>query len=426
MDVVSSPSIRSLPGSSFRCSSLPPTQAGLTVDGDDLNPISQVEPGFGRLEFAGCVLTALPYRLRPGAHALVLEPRGGFEVLVALSEGAQRVDVVEPNPLVIAAVRAQGDWAGSLYDDPRVTVTSEEARAFVRRSRARYDVVTLALTSGYHPVTSGAYSLAEDYRTTQQAMDDYLSRLREGGLLVLTRWLQTPPSEELRAFALAVEAVERSGGQPEASIVALRSYQHMLILVRRGAFSVAELAAVRAFAEPRSFDLVYLPDLRPDEINRHNVLPEPVYETACAQVLDADDRATLYRDYPFDIRPPDDDWPFFGHFFRWRQVDQALAQAGHVWQPFGGVGYFVLLGLLALALVASGVLVVLPLAARQRAELQAGRLLGAGLVYMTLLGLGYLCVELPLLQRFILFLGHPAYALATVLFALLLFSGWAA
>ena len=49
--------------------------------------------------------------------------------------------------------------------------------------------------------------------------------------------------------------------------------------------------------------------------------------------------------------------------------------------------------------------------------------MGATLGYFALLGLGYLCVEIPLLQRFILFLGHPAYAMAMVLFTLLLFSG---
>ncbi len=39
------------------------------------------------------------------------------------------------------------------------------------------------------------------------------------------------------------------------------------------------------------------------------------------------------------------------------------------------------------------------------------------------LGLAFMLVEIPLLQRFILFLGHPAYAMAGVLGALLLFSG---
>ena len=431
VDVVRSTSIRGLPGSGFRCSVQPPPQLGLTVDGDSLSPISHVSPGFTALDFTDCLLTALPYRLRPGAHALVLEPRGGFDVLVALAEGARAVTAVEANPLIVEAVRAQGEWAGGLYDDPRVTVVLEEGRAYARRTQKRYDVVQLSLTTPQRTVTSGAYSLAEDYCYTVEGFSDYLARLDEGGLLVVMRWLQVPPSEAVRAFALSVEAVERAGGDPRASIVALRSYQHMLILVRRGAFTAEELEAIRAFAGPRAFDLVYAPDVRPDEVNRYNVLPQPDYYRACVGLLAAEDRDAWYRAYPFDVTPPDDDRPFFGHFFKWGQAPDVLAMAGHTWQPFGGAGYFVLLALLALALVAAGALILLPLAVRwpfdpaqgKRGGVGRGGLVGATLAYFALLGLGYLCVEIPLLQRFILFLGHPAYAMATVLFALLLFSG---
>ncbi|MGQ9468072.1 MAG: hypothetical protein ACUVSG_10615 [Anaerolineae bacterium] len=104
-------------------------------------------------------------------------------------------------------------------------MVQEEGRAYVRRAQERYDVIVLSLTALQRPVTSGTYSLAEDYRYTVEAFTDYLARLNKGGLLVITRWLQTPLSEEVRAFALAVEAVERSGGDPRASLIALRSYQ---------------------------------------------------------------------------------------------------------------------------------------------------------------------------------------------------------
>lgn len=421
VDVVRSQSIRSLPGSGFACRVPPPAQLGLAVDGDDLVPISQAEPDF-EAAFTDCLLTALPYRLRPGARTLVLEPRGGFDVLVALAEGAQAVTAVEANPLIVAAVREQGAWAGRLYDDPRVTVVIEEGRAYARRTQERYDVVVLSLTASQRPVTSGAYSLSEDYRYTREAFADYLARLDEGGLLVALRWLQTPPSEEVRAFALAVEAVEETGGDPRASVVVLRSYQQALIMARRGAFTPEELDAVRAFADARAFDLVYLPGVRPDEVNRYNVMPEPDYYRVCVGLLEAKDRAAWYRAYPFDVAPPSDDRPFFGHFFKWRQAGAVLALAGHIWQPFGGAGYFVLLALLALAIIAAGTLILLPLAARGARMERKGTVVPT-LAYFALLGLGYLGVEIPLLQRFILFLGHPAYAMATVLFALLLFSG---
>lgn len=428
VDVVRSTAIRSLPGSGFRCSATPPQQLGLTVDGDDLSPISHLEPGFGKLSFTDCVLLALPFRLRPQADALILEPRGGFDVVVALSEGAHHVVVVEPNPLIVAAVQAQGEWAGNLYTDPRVRIVGETGRAFVRRTDAQFDVIVLSLTSAYHPITSGAYSLAEDYRYTVEAFEDYLRRLKPDGILAVMRWLQIPPSECVRAFALAIEASERLGSNPATEIVALRSYQQMLILVRRGPFTNTELELIRSFSAARSFDLVYLPDLRPEEINRHNILREPLYEQVCTALVQTTDRTGWYRDYPFDVRPPIDDRPFFGHFFKWQQTPEVLALAGRTWQPFGGMGYLVLLGLLALAVAAATILVILPLVVRPQKPLNGDimphqRPWGGSLLYAAWLGLGYMLVEIPLLQQLILFLGYPVYALAIVLFTLLLFSG---
>jgi hypothetical protein len=94
----------------------------------------------------------------------------------------------------------------------------------------------------------------------------------------------------------------------------------------------------------------------------------------------------------------------------------------------------VLLAVLALATTAALVIILLPLVVghltgRLRAsEKQLGttgnrRVLAAALAYFGLIGLGFLFVEIPLAQRFILFLGQPVYGLTVVLFSLLLFSG---
>ena len=419
VDVVDSDSIRGLPGSGFQCSLQPPPQRGLTVDGDDLNCIHHVQPGFTNLPYTDCLLQALPHQLRPEAETLVLEPRGGSDVVTALAQSAKHVTVVEANRLIVDAVRAQGEWAGDLYDDDRVRVVVEQGRTYVQRADHQVDVLVLSLNAPHRTVTSGAYSLNEDYRYTIQSFVDYLAMLKPDGLMVVTRWLQVPPSESIRAFALAIESLEQIGAEPRASVVALRSYRQMMILVRRGPFTTTELRAIRTFGDARAFDLVYLPDLRPAEVNRHNVLPEPDYHRACVALLDADDRGAWYDEYPFDVEPPTDDSPFFGHFFKPEQARSVLAMVGHTWQPFGGAGYFVLLILFLIALVSAGVLILAPVAAsrRRRGPLRAT------LIYFALLGLGYLSVEIPLMQRFILFLGSPAYAMATVLFSILLFSG---
>lgn len=418
VDLVKSSSIRSLPGLSYRyLESLPP-EDGLLVDGDDLSPV--VLPGNDR-EFFSYLPAAIAFQLHPHAQALVLEPRGGLDILTALASGAEQVTAVESNPLIIVA-------AGSIYHDPRLRVIPETGRSYTRRSSEHFDVVVLSLASSYHPVNSGAYSLAEDYRYTIEAFRDILARLKPDGWLVITRWLQTPPSECLRAFGIAVAALERSGANPAAQIVAFRGYNTATILVSKSAFNSGQLSAIRQFTSSRAFDLIYAPDIRPDETNRFNVLPEPVYYQAVMALLSAKPREEFYRQYPLAVSPPTDDRPFFGHFFKWSQAGQVLSELGKTWQPFGGAGYFVILALVILASLSAGILILLPvvIARLHRGHGAPDQFFTPGnpyLFYFGLIGFGFMLVEIPLIQRFILFIGQPAYSLATVLFSVLLFSG---
>jgi hypothetical protein len=442
VDVVRSGGIHSAPGLSLAYLDSPPSQLGLFTDGENLSPITATDWDEAELgEFIAYLPTSLPYRLLPGAEVLVIEPKGGLDVLTALENGAASVVAVESNPLVVEAVRESfRDFAGGIYQDARVRVVTEDGRGYVRRMGQRYDLIQISLADSYRPVTSGAYSLSENYLYTQEAFADYLAHLNEGGLLVVSRWLQLPPSEELRVGALAVAALERTGvTHPEKRLVVIRTMRTALLLVKNGEFSVGEIEAVRGFCDEGKFDLIYYPGIQPAEANRYNVLPEPSYYRAFQDLLSAEDRARFCNDYAFEVSPPEDDRPFFFHFFKWSQTPAILQTFGKTWQPFGGSGYFVLVALLVLALLASAVLILVPLLLRRKlpkATLPGGKRTGAVdykstasrvrgriFLYFALLGLGYLFVEIPLMQRFILFLGHPIYAFATTLFALLLFSG---
>lgn len=444
IDRVTSAGIRSLPGLSYLYLQPLPPQQGLFVDGDDLSPVPALDPaGLDEpnppLTFSAFLPSAIAYQLRPGGEALVLQPRGGLEIWVALAQGAGHVTAVEANPLIVQA-------ADGIYGYARVTTVLEEPRSFVRRTADAYDIVALPLTAPYRPIRSGAYSLIEDYVYTTEGFRDYLNCLKPGGMLVVTRWLQQPPSEDLRTLSLAITALRQRGGAPRQQIVAWRGYSTITLLIKESPFTAEELAAIRRFAATRAFDLVYAPDLRAEEINRYNVLPEPTYEQTFASLLQAEDPSAWYTAYPLDVTPPGDDRPFFGHYFRWSQAGQVVAELGKSWQPFGGAGYFVLLLLLAVALAASALLIGLPLLVAGRRERRPraqatppaqvpapGAAIAAlkprppsrwaTLAYFGLLGLGYMLVEIPLVQRFILFLGHPTYALTVVLFALLLSSG---
>ncbi len=412
VDRVASSAIRSAPGLSLSYPGELPKEDGLFVDGDDMSPVLGARDPTG---FTDYLPVALPYQLRPGARVLLLEPRGGLDVQVALSQGATSLVAVVANPLVVQA-------AEEAYDSERVDVRMEDGRSYAHRSSETFDVVHLALGDAYRPLTSGAYGLGERYDLTVEAFEDYLARLEPGGLLVIQRWLQLPPSETLRVGVAAVEALRRAGVEdPAAQLVVLRGLQTGLVLVKNGAFEPYELERIRSFSRQQGLDLVALPGMEEAEANQYNVLAEPLYFRAFQQLLTDPD--VLFSEHPYNVQPTTDDRPFFFHFFKWTQTRAVLEQLGKTWQPWGGSGYFVLVALLGVALLASVALIVLPLGFAKRGAIEMKGPKTKVLIYFGLLGIGFLFVEIPLMQRFILFLGQPIYAFTAVLAALLFFSG---
>ncbi len=450
VEVIRSQGIRSAPGLSFAYPGELPPQLGLLVDGDNLSPISQPsQPAFTRY-----LPLALAFELRPAADTLILEPGGGLAVLTALQNQARSVTVVQSNPTVVEAIsRDFTDFDGHLYRDPRVTVVVDEPRSFLRRTERQFDLIIWPLTDNFRAVTAGAYTLNEDYRYTVEAFADALDHLSPNGLLVVERWLQLPPSESLRLWGTIITSLrqlddrrapsaERREGQ---QLLALRTLQTSLMGAARSPLSTEDLTRIRQFISERQFDLVWLPGLRPEETNHFSVVPGDPYYHTFTELLAAPNPAAFFAAYPYAVAPPSDDHPFFFHFFKWQQIPEILQSLGWSWQPFGGSGYLVLVVLLGLVILLSAGLILLPLVWRNplagagdeggtpwRGQVMKDEISVSSshishptsfLFYFTLLGLGFLFVEIPLLQRFILYLGQPAYAFAAVTSTLLVAAG---
>lgn len=421
LDVVEGTGIHSAPGLSLNYRGGLPPQHALTVDGGNLSPITR-RTAAEDTAFLSHLPSSLPYTIRPRARALIIRPRGGLDVAVALEHDAHKVVVVEDNPLVTHIVGDRyTDFVGGLYDV--VTVRTEAGRTALGRGEETFDIIHLSLAEGYHPLTSGTYSLTENHLYTVEAFTRALARLDEEGVLVVTRWLQDPPSESVRAGALAVAALERAGIQnPEEHLLAFRSWSTMTILVSPSPFGQQDIAQVIADCERLGYDLVHYSGMDISEANRYNVLPEPLYYKDLQKLLHPQKRAAFFAEHLYDVTPPTDDRPFFGHYFRWRQIPRIVAQLGKTWQPFGGSGFLLILVLLGVAVLASAILVILPLAWHgERVPTGPGR--WRMVLYFAALGLGYLFIELPLMQHFILYLGHATFSFIVVLSALLFFSG---
>ena len=427
VDVISSGGLHQAPGLSLTYGQTLPRQMALTVDGDNLTSLTTIASP--EATFTQFLPTAAPFQLLDKPRVLVVEPGGGLDLLTALHHGSSQVTALVTNPIEAALLRGKfASQAGNVYKDPRIKVVVGNPRSYLSQNEDSFNLVVVSLRDAFRPVTAGAYSLSEDHLYTKEAFKAYLRHLAPGGILMSTRWLQTPPSEELRMTATVVEALDEFGVDSlDQRLAALRTIQTFTVLAKKEAFNPGELQQIKVFTESRQMDLSYLPGLRQSDLNRFFVLPSEDYFDGIQRLLDPNQRQQFYRDQVFDIRPTTDDKPFFFHFFRWGQVPDILAHLGRVWQPFGGAGFLIVLIFFAVSFGISTLLILGPFIIRKTSvdiRCETGTTKSwAVLVYFFALGLGFLWLELPLIQRFILLLDHPTYSFGVVLFAILVFSG---
>ncbi|MGI9449728.1 MAG: SAM-dependent methyltransferase, partial [Geminicoccaceae bacterium] len=340
-----------------------------------------------------------------------------------LQQGAGRVDAVELDPNIVELVSKEfGSQAGRVYDRAKVRVHIAEARGFVARSPDRYDLIMLPLLDSFSAASAGTLSLSESFVYTREAFELYLDRLQPDGFVAISRWLKLPPRDSLKLMATALSALERrEHAHPETQLALIRSWDMTLLLMKNSPLTAAEIRAIRAFAAARSFDLAYLPGMEVGEANIANVLPEPYFYRG-ATALVGPERVSFLQRYKFDLSLATDDRPYFFDFFKWQSLPELLRLRTVTGGALLDWGYLILVITLLQAVALSLVLILLPLRfGLKRDETTPERRQVAA--YFAIIGLAFLFVEIACIQRFMLFLNHPTYAIAIVLSAFLFFAG---
>lgn len=420
--------LRHAPGLSLNATQEPPPQVGVFTDGDAMTVINQYVGNIKQFSYLDQVTSAIPYHLNKPKQVLVLGAGGGTEVLQARYHGVLQIDAVEINPQISNLIRNNyAQFSGNIYDDNVTRVHIAEARGFVTGIPNTYDLIQLALLDAFNASSAGLYALNESYLYTVEAIQQYLQKLSPGGYLSVSRWVKLPPRDALKLFATAVEALKRQGHSDVAQrLILIRSWQTSTLLIKNGLFNPNEISALQSFCEDRSFDIAYYPGMPAAEANRHNRLQQPIFYQA-SQAMLSDQHDSYLENYKFNIWPATDDRPYFFNYFKWSALPEIIRLTGR-----GGLlllewGYLILIATLLQALVASLVLIIFPLLIMKRssapsnaAAISSWRVFG----YFFALGLAFLFIEIAFIQKFILFLYHPLYAVSVVLASFLLFAGF--
>ncbi len=361
-----------------------------------------------------------PYILRPHAKTLVIGAGGGYDVARALAGGSQDVTAVEINPIIAGTIMRDRFAADShrIYFQPQVRVQEEDGRAFVRRSPERYQVIQATLVDTWASTAAGAFALSENNLYTADAFYDYFSHLTPDGVLSFTRWGFDPPRESLRLVSLAMDALARLGEpDPASHVIAVRANASNLhgwgaldtVMISRKPFTAADVTSVRTASADAHMGVVYAPGDAP--VNPFG------------QLLAASDPQQFFREYPYNITPVSDDQPFFFYTVQPRDLWDFFRHASTLSADYKvNRAVPLLFGVVGISLTATALVLLLPrwlLGAR----LPRQRGVVGFLWYFMCLGAGYILIQVALIQRFILLLGHPEYALTVIVFSMLVASG---
>lgn len=382
----------------------------VTLDGTSMTGLYAFDGDLARFDFLRHAIISAPYLLGPEApRTLLVGVGGGIDILLARLYNASQIVAIDLNSdMVDLVVNRYADFTGRLASGNTAVFTAE-GRSFLTSTQERFDVIQGIGLDNIAALNTGAYVLSESYLYTVEAFELALSRLTGQGVFSWTRAATDPPIETLRLVGLAAEALRRRGVvAPAAHIVVVENDTNTAInlLVSPSPFTPTQIAALSGWARDNEFEILHDP-----------FTPSA---TLYASYLTAENPRQFEASYPFNIYPVTDDAPFYYNYFRWDRLWAGGARTGNLSarMPMGNI---ILLAMLGFSLLAAVAFVILPLWRNQRDGLTTP---GAGkmLIYFGALGLGYMFVQIVLIQRFTLFIGYPTLAITTTIFSMLAFS----
>ncbi|NWG75026.1 MAG: hypothetical protein HXY24_10530, partial [Rubrivivax sp.] len=383
----------------------------VTLDGTSITALHEFKGDLSPFRFLDHTIVSAPYQI-VDAHPQVLNigVGGGLDIIMARFYNAASITAIELNSDVVNLLKGPyADFTGRLADDPSTKIITAEGRSFLTRDDAQYDIIQGIGVDNFAALSGGAYVLSESYLYTVDAFELAFSRLTPKGVFSWTRFINDPPREMLRLSGIMAEALRRQGithpGQ-HIVIVANETNDSATLLVSRSPFALSTIQWLRDWTAANHFHLLYNP-----------------YEpqgTVYDNYLNAPDPRAFEANYPFNISPTTDDNPFFYNYFKWSNLQIIRNNSGDINTRLP-IGNLILITVLSFSSLTAIIFIVIPLWRHKRSGLKTPYALPV-LAYFSILGLGYIFVEIVLIQHFTLFIGYPTRAITTTIFSMLFFS----
>lgn len=372
--------------------------------------------------FDGSIFS-LVYQLRDNPDTLAIGLGGGHDILRAVHFNSRAVTGVEINSTTVNMIKNTfKDFVGDIYGRDNVTIANMDGRYFVRDNAGKYDIIQIAgADTDTSNLTTGALSVSENYLYTTQAFKDYFATLKPDGILSLIRFGSREP---MIILSTAMAAMKEMGlANPSNNFIVVQQAINVNVLMKKGPFTLQEINVVKSFLERVKFSTrqIRLPVndvIGYEAINDPEILYLPLPDwnaknsyTGFIKSAMTSGEAQFIAEFPSNIAPLTDNMPFF---FQYEKPENILKHRNSV--------IYYLLKTVVQIFAFSMLLIFLPVYFMKRKQTKITYNINY-IIYFFCIGLGYMLIEIGLIQKSVLFLGHPTYSFIAVIFSLLLFSG---
>ena len=418
IQVVSSPALRFAPALSLSYTGEVPVKKNIFVNGDFFGVIPRFSPGQSD-HVLNYTTQALPWIMQRRENIMMLNAGEGAPLAHAFSHAPAHVDAIIPNRGVVTLLQNQfADQSGRLFLHDSLQIHQFEARNFLAtKAPAAYDLIVLPQQDAFGG-TAGINALRENYNMTLEAFSLMWDQLQPNGVISVSSWTDYPPRNTLKLLGSLVQtAINKGVEHPEKHIAAIRSWGTITFVLKKTPITPEETGNIRAFADAMFFDPLLLPDLQEDERQQYNMIEDDNFFRYVDRIMESE--RGFFESYGFMINPATDNKPYFSQFLKLRNIRQLSQTFSGDQIPFLELGYLIVVVTLVQSTLLALLFIILPLFRLRRSH----RGKGGTLLYFGALGIGYMFVEIILIQRFVLYFGQPVYALSAVISTMLIASG---
>jgi hypothetical protein len=411
LQTVDAPSFHYMPGLSLNYDGYPPKQIPLFLDGDLLGAVDMIE-SLDQSKYLKYTPPALAYQYLDKPSVCIIGATGGNDVIQALMGNAEKIDVVEIHPGVREIVgKVTPENSINPYDSDKVRFITSSARNYLARSREKYDLIIFPSAGSSASTIAGMSALTENYTFTTESIESAIQHLEPDGFLYLSAWVRYPPKEGIKLIATVFEALASLKiRDPEEHIFAFRSWNMCSIIVSPTPMKSEFINSGRKFLEDNSFDAVYYDGITRDEVNRYNVQEDAPYYNA-SKMFVYETQHILYRDSLFNVKPADDNRPFFGNFLKWEKIPVLFNTMSMDWLPFIDWGQILTVLAFAHALIFGFILIFIPLISIRKKSIEQGhRSRLWTVIYFSSIGIAFFLLEIGFIQRLSLAFHHSVYS----------------